>query len=243
MALRIVTYNFLAGGSKKRCSHWNEMRNRAAPDILLTQECRPEPAEPSPRATALWSEAVRGRWGSGVWARDVKIHPMEVTGFGGWVVGGEIERTAPRRTRPLRIFSVHCPAGNHGYVRTMHSVLDALKPIAKQADLILGGDFNVVVGFRGPNEPVRMSKAEKDLLDRIVGEFALIPCWQTANPERPLAQTLRWTGNRAAPYHCDGIFIPTQWRARLESCTVLSGPEWDVLSDHNPVMAVLRCSL
>jgi hypothetical protein len=59
------------------------------------------------------------------------------------------------------------------------------------------------------------------------------------NPGIPLAQTLRWCGNRALPYHCDGIFVPASWRARLESAAVIEGPEWSPLSDHNPVIAVV----
>jgi len=72
----------------------------------------------------------------------------------------------------------------------------------------------------------------------MAGEFDLIPCWQVMHPRTPLAQTLRWTGNRATPYHCDGIFAPRAWRPRLSRCEVIAGPEWDRLSDHNPVLAV-----
>jgi exonuclease III len=49
--------------------------------------------------------------------------------------------------------------------------------------------------------------------------------------------TLRWTGNRRAPYHCDGIFVPQSWSDRLKSCVVFSGRRWNRLSDHNPVVA------
>jgi len=66
-----------------------------------------------------------------------------------------------------------------------------------------------------------------------------VPCWQERHPGEPLAQTLRWTGNRATPYHCDGLFIPRAWRARLTGAEVIQGPEWERLSDHNPVLAVV----
>jgi len=62
-------------------------------------------------------------------------------------------------------------------------------------------------------------------------------CWMQANPDEPLHQTLRWTGNRATRYHCDGVFEPRKWKDRLKSSVVLSGEEWDDLSDHNPVLA------
>ena len=229
----IATYNFLSGGSTRRATHWSAIREHIAPHLMLTQESKPDQ-----HAKGHWREALSGRWGSGVFGED-RISPIDVGGFDGWVVGGELKASALRLKRSLRVFSVHCPAGDHGYVRTMHEILDALAPIAKRADLLLGGDFNVATGYRAKDEPVKFTKGEKDLLDRITREFKLIACWQTANPNLPLAQTLRWTGNREAPYHCDGIFIPRTWRERLKSCTVLSGPQWDALSDHNPVVAVI----
>ena len=69
-------------------------------------------------------------------------------------------------------------------------------------------------------------------------ELDLMACWQAMHPRSPLAQTLRWTGNRSAPYHCDGIFAPRSWRPRLQRCEVIAGANWNRLSDHNPVLAV-----
>jgi hypothetical protein len=74
-------------------------------------------------------------------------------------------------------------------------------------------------------------------LQRLADEFRLMPCWQAMHPGKPLAQTLRWVGARATPYHCDGIFAPLSWRPKLVSCEVIAGPKWRRLSDHNPVLA------
>ena len=167
------------------------------------------------------------------------ISRIAVAGFNGWVTGGELDRRCWLTRRPLRVFSVHCPPGEHGYVRTMGKILDRIARLARDADLVLGGDFNVAAGSRGPDELVRFSAAERALLERVEQELGLIPCWRTMNPATPLAQTLRWTGNRTMPYHCDGIFVPARWRSRLVSCEVVAGEEWERLSDHNPVIAVL----
>jgi endonuclease/exonuclease/phosphatase family metal-dependent hydrolase len=233
MRLRIATYNLLAGGSAKRADHWRMVRTHIAPDILLTQEAKTADAQQFPHRTHLWSEALRGRWGTALIATSLELTPVHVRGFRGWITGGEVQLAG----RPLRIFSVHIPAGEHGYVRTVHRMIDRLKTHARAADLVIGGDFNVAVGFRGAGEPVRMSPAERTVLTRLTAELELFPCWQAHHPDKPLAQTLRWTGNRAAPYHCDGIFAPRSWRDRLQSCEVVSGPDWDRLSDHNPVVA------
>jgi len=139
--------------------------------------------------------------------------------------------------RPLQLFSIHCPVGERGYIRTLHEILDRIGAGRGAADLILGGDFNVVVGQRQPRETIRMSRGEREILARLESEFGLLSCWQAANPGRPLAQTLRWSANRAAPYHCDGIFVPSTWASRLVACRVVRGSRWAGLSDHNPVLA------
>jgi endonuclease/exonuclease/phosphatase family metal-dependent hydrolase len=235
--LRIATFNFRRGGGVRRPEHWPLLRERLQADVLLTQESRP-PHEDSRHRTALWAEAVQG-WGTGLYAPKLALKPLEVKGFRGWVTGGQLA-SGLRAGRPLRIFSVHCPAGKGGYAATVHRILDRVQAMPGDADLVLGGDFNVAVGVRDPGEPVKMSKAERALMTRFTEELELVPCWQTANPGRPLAQTLRWTGGPTAPYHCDGIFIPRAWQHRLESCEVFATPEWVALSDHNPVLAVLH---
>ena len=62
-------------------------------------------------------------------------------------------------------------------------------------------------------------------------------CWGEANPGLPLAQTLLWSDAPETSYHFDGLFVPRSWSGRLQSCEVISTPEWDRLSDHNPVVA------
>jgi len=237
LTLRLATFNFLGGGSARRSAHWSMLREQVRPDLLLTQESRPPPADAGSSATALWTEASRG-WGTGLYAPKLVVKPVAVEGFAGWVTGGRLASARLSR-RPLWVFSIHCPFGKRGYLQTIHEILDRLQAMAGKSDLILGGDFNVAAGLRGPDDLVKMSKPERAVLTRLLDEFKLIPCWQTAHPGRPLAQTLRWAGNRATPYHCDGIFIPRSWKDRLVSCEVISGPGWEALSDHNPVLAVL----
>ncbi len=236
--MRIVTWNFLAGGSRRRNAHWQLIRERLAPDVLLAQECRP-PSSADGWNDHLWARPAGRGWGTGVYVARGAIARIGVSGFNGWITGGELDRRCWLTRKPLRAFSLHCPPGRHGYVKTLGRILDRLAPLAHGADLVLGGDFNVVAGARGPAELVRMSRAEKLILERLAAEFDLIACWRTMNPAVPLAQTLRWSGNRLMPYHCDGIFVPARWRSRLVSCEVVAGKEWDLLSDHNPVIAVL----
>lgn len=158
--------------------------------------------------------------------------------FGGWVVGAEISG-APWQAGfadPLLAFSVHAPSKGEAYWKQVNKLLDAIRQVTAGRAVVLGGDFNVAVSYwPGPERPT----GQRDLAiqARLAGEFGLVNCWQAAHPGRPLAQTLRWANAPATPYHCDGLFVPAAWGSRLASCDILSGGEWDRLSDHNPVLA------
>ena len=240
--VRIVAYNFLRAGSLKRCGHWSRVISLLKPDLVLAQECRPPESSPGElfryevRDAFAWQPAGTRGWGSGLFARSASLAPLTIADYEGWIVGGEIRNTSWSE-RPLRVFSIHGPVGQRGYVRTMQTVLDRIAALRGNADLVLGGDFNVAVGYRRSHEGIRFTRGERELLDRLADEFDLASCWQAANPNRPLAQTLRWMGNPSAPYHCDGIFVPRSWLPRLVRCRVIRGPRWNQLSDHNPVIA------
>jgi endonuclease/exonuclease/phosphatase family metal-dependent hydrolase len=230
-SMRLATYNFLSGGSARRNTHWQLIRSELGPDILLAQECRP--LAPLRSERILWAQASARGWGTAVYARGADIEAIDVPQFTGWVVGADVALRGPKRH--VRVFSVHCPSGPGGYVRVMNRILDALTPHFAGADVIVGGDLNVVTAYRPDGDVVRMSKGERALLDRLGDEFGLISTWAAANPGRALAQTLRWQANPVTPYHCDGIFIPAAWTAALQRCDVHAGAMWDALSDHNPM--------
>jgi endonuclease/exonuclease/phosphatase family metal-dependent hydrolase len=118
-------------------------------------------------------------------------------------------------------------------------LLTRIREIAGDLEMLVAGDFNLTFSQSSCSErPVR--KRDLAIQARLVDEFGLFNCWQEANPDQPLHQTLRWTRDRATAYHCDGIFVPKSWRDRLQSWVVLSGDDWNSLSDHNPVVAEFR---
>jgi len=240
--MRIVTYNFLRAGSLQRCGHWSRVIRHLKPHVILAQECRPPLSSPGERFrhgrddAFAWQEARSRGWGSALLARSASLNPIAIPEYEGWIVGGEI-RNAAWSERPIRFFSIHGPAGEGGYIRTIQHILDRVAVLGRNADLVLGGDFNVAVGYRRQHEAIRFVRGEREILDRLSHEFDLVSCWQAANPDRPLAQTLRWMRNPTAPYHCDGIFVPKSWLPRLRSCRVVRGSRWSLLSDHNPVVA------
>jgi endonuclease/exonuclease/phosphatase family metal-dependent hydrolase len=166
------------------------------------------------------------------------VKPVAVAGFNGWVVGAEISGASWQggSADPLLAFSVQAPSRKGRYPKQVNKLLDEIKKIAGGQDVVIGGDFNLTVShWLGSDRPV--SNQELAIQARLADEFRLLNCWQGANPDQALHQTLRWTNDRSIPYHCDGIFVPKAWKDRLESCVVLAGDEWDRLSDHNPVLA------
>ena len=239
--MRIVTYNLRHGGSGK--GHWAKVIEQFNPDLFLVQESYPPDAHLPPMlypglgSGAVWQSVGGRKWGSAIWAKQASLRQIEVPGFAGNVVGAAISRFPWTDGGNLVAFSIHAPAFG-GYQKAVHAILDEISKLHDGCDLVIGGDFNLSVSERHHSESKKTSAADLAIQARIQNEFALVNCWQLANPDVPLAQTLRWINDRGAtPYHCDGIFVPTSWASRLRSCEVHSGAEWNALSDHNPVEA------
>jgi hypothetical protein len=236
--MKIATYNLLKGGTQR--VHWRKLVEGHGVELLLVQESH-EPREHLPASCerAVWQAAGGNRWGSGVYSRTGVVTPVPVPGFRGWAVGAEISGAAWQgRGESVLVFSIHVPSGPGSYWGQVHKLLDRVRRLARGREVVLGGDFNILV-THVPTCDRPGCRRDLEVHRRLAEEFGLVNCWQTANPDVPPCQTLRWTGNRTIPYHCDGIFVPAGWRDRLESCDVLSGEEWNALSDHNPVVATV----
>ena len=243
--MRIITYNLRAGGAGM--THWGKVFDEFDPDVFLIQETY-EPIQHLPpliygerHRDACWKRVEGVKWGSAVWVKNTAARPLELPDFHGNVVGVEVDASAFSVSdgRPIRFFSVHAP-DRGGYQRAVNSILDMIEANRGDADLVVGGDFNLTVGVRLESEELKTSKADLAILARLSDEFGLVSSWQAANRGIPLPQTLRWAKDRVPPFHCDGIFIPQNWTSRLRSCTVVTGPEWNDQSDHNPVMVEIE---
>jgi hypothetical protein len=215
------------------------------PDIFLVQEtCDPrlymsDETWENRRHQIHWTRAANRAWGSAIFVKSGSIAPMAIPEFAGYLVGVELDEFEWTATlkRSLLVFSIHAPGP---YKRTVNKILDFIASLPGARELIIGRDFNLTTGIRHPSEPLQGDN--RWLLERLRKEFNLLNCWQTANPNRDLPQTLRWSCDQTKPYHCDGIFVPACWYQHLEECNVLSAATWDNLSDHNPVVAVFSYS-
>ena len=238
----LATYNIRSGGRSR--THWSRVLDEFRPDIFLVQETV-APKEHLPTLLdgdlmkrVAWRAVEGRRWGSAVYVGRGDTSPLELPNFHGHVVGvAVVGADRPGRENvPLSIYSLHAP--NRGsYHRAVNEILDMLAPFAGRGEIVIGGDFNVGVGERHDSEDRTTSVADRAIQRRLRDEFGLINCWQEANPDRPLAQTLRWSNAPAVPYHCDGLFVPRTWLPQLRACEVVCSSEWDGLSDHNPVVA------
>lgn len=247
--VRLVAYNLGQGGSRNLAT-WERVLPELAPDLMFVQESR-HPAQSwlaalpeKCRDTWLWEVVPGGRWGSGLWAREGHLTPLQVPEeFAGRVVAAVVEGLAwpGGGVSPVVALSIHAPTRKgSSYIKEVGRILDIAGALAAGRPLILAGDFNVAVGLREPGQPIPNTSGERAFILRLRDEFGLVPCWQTAHPDEPLARTLRWMRWRdSLPYHCDGIFVPATWASALQTCTVLEDEEWCALSDHNPVVATL----
>lgn len=240
--MKIATYNILKGGSQR--VHWVKMIEDFGVDLLLVQESYahhehlPPLLYPDAVSRLAWEMVEGNGWGSAVFSRSGSVKPVAVPNFSGWVIGAEISGASWQVgiADPLLAFSVHAPVFKGSYSKPVNKILGEIKKVAEGRAVVIGGDFNLTVShWPGPERPT--CKQDLAIQARLADEFGLVNCWQAANPDQPLHQTLRWTGDRTIPYHCDGLFVPKEWRDRLESCVVVAGEDWDRLSDHNPVVA------
>ena len=237
--MRIVTWNLDHG---RASDVWRKLQASVGADVVLLQET----GRPTWSGSSAW-ECVPGySEGSAVLSMDGMLRTTPISGYEGWVVGGELVGSCLNEPgRALFVFSVHSPSSfrdspRGSYVAEVVSILGRIQEkLPDQADLILGGDFNFVsLGARAEDEEIKTTRAEQAALS-MFGKLGLVSCWAVAHPGSPLKQTLRWTGaktpGRSKPYHADGIFVPAPWRGGI-ACEVLTSSEFEV-SDHYPVLA------
>lgn len=251
--LNLVSYNLCKAGAPGYGT-WATLFDALAPDIFLAQEsaspeqymaAKARPFRPPTGSAMLGGRAGGNYWGSALFVCTGALTPIPMPeDLAGWVAGAAVTGlpTPGSSTAPLHIYSIHTPPDANGnYAPVVERILDCIGERSAGAALVMGGDFNITISQRRPDETLQNKASEKEIHDRLREEFRLINCWQIAHPEVPLARTLRHLYNAESPaYHSDGLFVPAAWRAALRSCEVLDQPFGDPPSDHNAVQAIFE---
>lgn len=203
-------------------------------DVVLLQEAR----RPSAWTGTVIGDCVPdGTWGSWILTRPgAAVEAIQLPEFSGWLAGTRLVLAGSLTTF---VFSLHAPSVLSGrktsYVKAVRAMVAAIVDgVPADMPLIVGGDFNFLsLGERLPGEPLRETPAEASAF----AEFRRLGfriAWREVRPSAPLPQTLRWSGDRTMPYHCDG-FLVRGAAVRIASCDVIDGERWTALSDHSPV--------
>ena len=236
--MRIATWNLC---HNRAASVWPSLWNALNLDIIFLQET----ALPESNNSFHWELVEGNKWGSAVILNSGRIEPIEIPNYRGWVAGGEVhDISLQTENRRLFVFSLHSPTSNPGnkrlsYIKEVDTIITAMKSILLgDCDLIIGGDFNFTIGERQEGEFQSTRNDEREAIQKM-NQLSLVSSWVASHPNRPLAQTLRWTSDqtphRSTPFHCDGIFVPNRWQD-LVTCEVFTSECYRV-SDHNPVVA------
>ena len=167
--MKIVSYNLRAGGTG--CVHWQEIIERYSPSALLVQESFPPkehlPAKPheETEACSVWAPASNAngnrKWGSGAYIPNCSANPIRLPKFNGWVVGAEIVgwKESPANSEKTLFFSLHAPGHMGSYQKVVNEILDCLLTFREDAEIVVGGDFNLTVSERHESEERKTSIA------------------------------------------------------------------------------------
>jgi len=241
--MKLLTFNLLYGGQKKEKNYWAKMINSFQPDIIFAQETNPPHSYFSEDSkilidhSTIWG-VTRSGWGSAIYVKDNSIEPINVPGFEGWVAGGKLKKPFMGQ-KSLFVFSVHTPSPGP-YDKNTFAILDAIKKIVGNNELVIAGDFNMTTAFRHKSEGLSLDKSDYKLIERMRKDFGLVNSWQVIHPNENLPQTLRWVTNPVPHYHIDGIFIPCSWIRYIEKCEIIDKEPWNKMSDHNPILLSLE---
>lgn len=243
--MKIVSYNLRYGGNTEKDNHWRKLIQDFAPDIVCAQES----LHPSQYLTheelsqfkgCVHSFVHHGKWGSAILSRNHHLEEIHLPAFQGWVVGARIPDVVINGTsQSVLIFSVHAPSPGP-YEPAVKKILDEIYKRWDKSPIIIAGDFNITTAYRHASEPKGPNtRGEIEILERLRREFGLLNAWQALHPNESLPQTLRWTKDAQAKYHCDGIFADHSYLPHLAAASVESSEEWSKLSDHNPIVITI----
>jgi endonuclease/exonuclease/phosphatase family metal-dependent hydrolase len=246
--MKLVSYNLRFGG-KKGSNPWQQLQSEFLPDIVFAQESR-HPKDyfdqgdfSAFRGCVHTNVATHGQWGSAILSRASRLESVSLSSpvYEGWVVGAMApDVMIGGKSQAVLLFSLHAPTLNGSYERHVENIVLDIAARWRGTPMILAGDFNHTTAFSKLDSKLGENTAgERRILGLLKDELGLVNAWQHLHPEEELPQTLRWSGNKSIPYHCDGVFVHTDYLPYLSHASVRNEGDWISMSDHNPVLATL----
>ncbi len=197
--MKIASFNLRHGGKNSFPENsWKQLLKQFAPDLVLAQETfHPNQylsvSELSGFSDPVWECVPDRKWGSAILSAGHPVGRVPLPGFEGWVTGGRMPTLKiGGSNKQLLVFSLHAP---RPYERKLNQILDAIRALRDECDLVLGGDFNVTTAMRHPSETLKNTSGELRILERLRTEFGLVNAWQASHPYESLPQTLKWWGS------------------------------------------------
>lgn len=234
--MRLISWNLDRG---RASGAWQVVARDHDADLVLLQEA----TKPQSNSVWHWEAVLPQLWGSAVIAMGGRLRRVEVPEYRGWVTGARWSRGTQASVEEVYVFSIHSPthhkeAPRKSYVREARTIVDRINTaVPRDAPLVIGGDFNFAsLGERVDGERRATDPSEQKALDEFRTQGFLV-AWRDLHPAAPLPQTLRWTGDRTTPFHCDGYLVRGLEASRL-TCEVLLNEQCDAVSDHRPVTLV-----
>lgn len=107
-------------------------------------------------------------WGSAVYSGSGSIESISAPCFAGAEVRGAAWQIG--FAEPLLAFSVHAPSRGESYANRVDKLLDAIRRIARDRELVLGGDFNLTISWgTGRDRPT--TKRDRAIQSRLTEEL------------------------------------------------------------------------
>ena len=246
--MKIASYNFRFGGKLGTDNQWQQLMRDLDPEIVFAQESFHPSRYFSAEEFAKFKGCVHtnvnhGHWGSAIVSKSHELEPLSLpqAEFEGWVVGARVPNLLiGAKPQSVLLFSIHAPSPGN-YEKHVDKILSSILEQWGNVPMILGGDFNLTAAaVGGPNEILKNTSGELKLFEKLKAELGLSNAWRHFHPAKDLPQTLRWTGDKEKPFHCDAIFLSQEHLNHLTSAHVESSGLWAKNSDHNPVLITLK---
>lgn len=220
--MRIVTWNCCRGPFEKKLAALKGL----TPDIaILTEATRPSEETDQ----VLWFPSGASSLGIQVRASgEYKIDRIPAADLPNCVV--PVRVTGPHSFNLLAVWTWPAPS----YIKAFMKGLTAYAGLLDSSETVVAGDFNGNPAFDEPRTKIKLSMAFAQLQ-----EAGLVSAYHHVH-------AVPWGGERHAthhylrkpdrPFHIDFCFVPQAWADKGLEVHVSTGPEWNSLSDHFPIL-------